>query len=46
MMAGEQVMSSIHIVRGAVTGILADVRFTIPTDGAKKCLEMARPLTK
>ena len=42
----EQVMSSVRIVRGAVTGILADESFTIPTDEVKKCLEMARTVTK
>ena len=29
-----------------MTSILADESFTIPTDGAKKCLEMARAVMK
>ena len=37
---------SMHIVRGAVTSILADKRFTIPTDGAKKCLQIAWAVMK
>ena len=37
---------SMRIIRGAVTGILADESFTIPTDGAKKCLEIARVVMK
>ena len=37
---------SMCIVRGAVTSILADESFTIPTDGAKRCLEIAREVMK
>ena len=35
-----------HIVRGAVTSILADESFIKPTDGAKKYLEIARAVMK
>ena len=45
-MAEEKVSFSMHIVRGAVTSILADKSFIIPTDGSKKCLEIARAVMK
>ena len=45
-MAEEKVLFSMHIVRGAVISILADESFTIPTDGAKKCLEIVQEVMK
>ena len=45
-MAKGKVSFSMRTVRGAVTSILANESFTIPTNGAKKCLEIAQVVMK
>ena len=45
-MAEEKVSFSMCIVRDTVTSILADKSFTIPTDGAKRCLEIVPMVMK